>query len=1033
MAVLRAAIAGVPSAGRTLLIAGEAGLGKSRLAAEATRLAEASEFLVLSGACREGAAAAYAPFTSALRRHLRGVDAAELRNLFAGPAAVAATLVPEAAALLGLERNDETKPEDLQAALWYMLRKQAETAPVMLLVEDIHWAGADTLRLAGHLVDEASGLPLWLVVTYRPDELHRRHPLTPVLARWRRVPGVEEVRLTPLQGEAMRAMLSALFGGTAVGDEFLAAVADRTGGNPFFVEELCAVLVDRGDVFEREGVFHRRSIDQLEMPETVRETLLERVERMDPATVAALRIAAIAGEAVDPRVLSQAAGTSVADGALVEGLDHHILVERHDGPLVRYAFRHALVREALADDLHGPDRHRAHDQVAAALITVHADDPDAVAAEVADHHARAGNLDEACDWNLRAARHAARHYATDAARRHYESVLAIQRGDGPQRLALLLEAGAAIRSETEKDASSALAREARSLAARLGDPLAEAFALDLLAQERFAAGDDAGCLAMYSAAADLLAGRGDDHEAWALANVFRRLVTFGEREKALDRMPHAFAVAEQSRSDRSLSLLWSSRGILATDVAEIDEAFRLSVAHASAPGDEYQRILALNTAGFVCSWRGSLREALDWLREADAISDRLFPHRGSYFHAGYAWALSLAGEYDQALEEALPLQRSTNIPARMVALTALTEVELRRGDVEAARAHAEENLKLAEAAGQGQRIDPALSHVARARLLDGPDGADDVIERFLTRDWNCFTHAFVTPDLAAALAAQGGRGRLQRFVEEVRWRTARDDHRQNHAALLQCEAILALSEGDLGAARAHATEAIALARGMPAPAREGECHLVVAHAEWQAGRTAACGTALDATLAIADRLDSPPLRDAALALRRRTEADMVLATVLVTDIVGSTQRAAAAGDRAWTTLLERHNEIVRRELARHRGREIDTAGDGFLAAFDGPARAIRCARAVVDALADAGLPVRAGLHTGECEVLGDKLAGIAVHVAARVAAAAQAGEVLVTATVRELVAGSSVVLEDRGVVSLRGVPGEWRLYAAISV
>ncbi|HEY6379941.1 MAG TPA: AAA family ATPase [Candidatus Dormibacteraeota bacterium] len=1032
MAVLRAAVAAVPAGGRTLLIAGEAGLGKSRLAGEALRLAETSGFRVLSGPCREGAQTAYAPMTTALRRHLRGLEDSELRQLFAGPAALAATLVAEAADALGLERSTDTTPEDLQTALWHMLRREGEVAPTMLLVEDVHWADADTLRLAGHLVEEASTLPLWLVMTYRPDELHRRHPLTHELTRWRRRTGVEELRLAPLDKEALRVMLSALFGGTKVGDEFLEAVAARTGGNPFFVEELCAVLVDRGDVYERDGDFHRRGIDEMEMPETVRETLLDRVQRLDPGTVAALRIAAVAGEAVDPRVLSEATGAGVADRALVEGLDHHLLVERHDGPLTRYAFRHALVREALADDLHGPERQRVHGRVAAALVAVHAADADAVAAEVADHHARAGNLAQAGEWSLRAARHASRQYATDAARRHYEAALRLQGGEGPERLVMLLEAAEATSSETERDASGAFAREARELAARLHDPVSEALALDVLALERFGAGDDEGCQAMATAAAELLAGRGDPAEAWALANVFRRLVTFGERERAMERLPHALAVAEHSRSDRALAVVWSSRGILAEDAAEIDQAFRRAVAHAAAAGDEFQRANALNTAGFVCAWRGALHRALEWLREAVVVSDRLFPHRGAYHHAGYAWALSLAGEYDRALLEGLPLERSSTVPARMVALTALTEVELRRGEVKAARAHAEENLRLAEASGQGQRLDPALAHLARVRLLEGPDGADDIVERFLTRNWNCFTHAFASPDLAAGLAAQGAGSRLQRFVEEVRWRTARDNHDQNRAAMLQCEAILALSVGDVAAARAHGAEAVALARAMPTPAREAECQLLLAEAEWQAGHGDACADAVEAALTVAGRLESPPLREAARALRRRTEADMVLATVLVTDIVGSTERAAALGDRAWRALLERHHEIVRRELARHRGREIDTAGDGFLAAFDGPARAIRCARAVVDALADAGLPVRAGLHTGECEVLGDKLAGIAVHVAARVAAAAGAGEVLVTATVRELVAGSGVELVERDAVTLRGLPGEWRLFAAVS-
>jgi class 3 adenylate cyclase len=159
------------------------------------------------------------------------------------------------------------------------------------------------------------------------------------------------------------------------------------------------------------------------------------------------------------------------------------------------------------------------------------------------------------------------------------------------------------------------------------------------------------------------------------------------------------------------------------------------------------------------------------------------------------------------------------------------------------------------------------------------------------------------------------------------------------------------------------------------------------------------------------------------------DTDRVLATVLFTDIVGSSEKAASLGDRAWRELLERHHALVRRQLARFRGVEVDTAGDGFLASFDGPARAITCACAIVEAVPELGLDVRAGLHAGECEVANGKVAGIAVHTGARVASLAEPKEVLVSSTVKDLVAGSEIEFEDRGSHELKGIPGEWRLYA----
>ncbi len=167
-------------------------------------------------------------------------------------------------------------------------------------------------------------------------------------------------------------------------------------------------------------------------------------------------------------------------------------------------------------------------------------------------------------------------------------------------------------------------------------------------------------------------------------------------------------------------------------------------------------------------------------------------------------------------------------------------------------------------------------------------------------------------------------------------------------------------------------------------------------------------------------------------VRRGPEPDRVLATVLFTDVVGSTELATRLGDRAWRDLLGRHHAAVRRELGRWRGREVDTAGDGFLATFDGPARAIRCAVAVVDAVRGLGMEIRAGVHTGEVEVSNGDLRGIAVHIGSRVSGLAGPGEVLVSRTVADLVAGSGIVLAERGEHELKGVPGTWLVYAVES-
>ncbi len=165
-------------------------------------------------------------------------------------------------------------------------------------------------------------------------------------------------------------------------------------------------------------------------------------------------------------------------------------------------------------------------------------------------------------------------------------------------------------------------------------------------------------------------------------------------------------------------------------------------------------------------------------------------------------------------------------------------------------------------------------------------------------------------------------------------------------------------------------------------------------------------------------------------VRPAPEYERVLATVMFTDIVGSTEAASRLGDRDWRDLLGRHHAIARAEITRFRGREVNTAGDGFIATFDGPARAVRCAASMRNALQPLGIEIRAGVHTGEIELDGDDVGGIAVHICARVAGMAAAGETLVSSTVKDLVSGAGIAFVDRGAHALKGVPGEWRLFAA---
>jgi class 3 adenylate cyclase len=290
--------------------------------------------------------------------------------------------------------------------------------------------------------------------------------------------------------------------------------------------------------------------------------------------------------------------------------------------------------------------------------------------------------------------------------------------------------------------------------------------------------------------------------------------------------------------------------------------------------------------------------------------------------------------------------------------------------------------------------------------------------------------------LAAVRAGWGERGYLERLAHEWAPEVAQDDgfrdwfvwHMRRSlspgAALTSFRTAMELDVRDVLAAVRVPTLVI------PRPALPGPGHYtaerirgaeVVELPELRGVYTWVDDDAHRATMEATQRLVS--------RLTDHRESERVLATILFTDIVGSTELAARLGDSVWRELLQRHHAIVRRELSRFQGRELDTAGDGFFAAFDGPARAVRAASAICDSLSELEIAIRAGLHTGECEVADGKVAGIAVSIGARIASIAAPGEVLVSSTVKDLVAGSDLRFEDRGEHRLKGIPEPWRLFA----
>jgi class 3 adenylate cyclase len=1019
--------------GRLTLVLGEAGVGKSRLVTEASSLAEEAGLSRLLGQCRPDASVPYAVFVTAIRRRTRSLDRGGLTALFDGPAALAAALLPEVVDAIGLPATTPA-PDDLFAAVWQLLGRLARPHAGLLVLEDLHWADEDSLRLLSYLARELDDLPLWIVGTCRSDELHRRHPLTALLTELGRERRYDEISLAPLDITQLKSMLSAIFDDTEVGDDFAELLLERTGGNPFFVEELAKVLVERGDVFQGADDWERKELSEIQLPLSVRETLLARARTMDGTSVVVLEMAALADQDLDLAVLAEATGASAdrVEDAVREALRLQLLAERRDGDVTRYSFRHALSREAFADEFVGPDRRRAHRALAEAMVRVHAGDLDSVAAGLADHYAAAADHSAALEFALRAARRASAAFAQDEADRRYDQALRLMPGDDPRRLEVLLAAAGDGDAVDIPRIRLVFAAEARQLAAELSDPVAEARAILVLENERWLAGDGPAAIALLREGLSLVHGRDDYQEAWVLRRLTRILMLGDQYDEVTERLPEALRLAERSGNLAALSGLYGTQMMMQFYGPAFRESYALAVETAKAaraPRAEYN---VRSNAAYVAIWcgdfegsRASMRAALD-LCEQIAPTDR-------YSHAGLAWLLSLTGDYDEARLLAEPLLETGPIPTQVVALTALAEIAQRHGDPRAGQL-VDQLWSLARGVAESQRSTPALGARARQTLIEeGVDAALPGFEAALANSINARaagSHWAFAPDLAGALAREGRVGELADWVGRIADLTERDSNAHNRASLTLCQAhLLSASGDDEGALRAFA-DAVARYGAMPSPARVVESLIGQSDVQWRSGTPDSGAAAAREALEIARRLGAAALVVEAERAVERSQSQSVLATILFTDIVGSTELAASLGDRSWRDLLTRHHTIVRRELARTRGREVDTAGDGFLVAFDTPAQAIRCAGTIRNALAGAGILVRAGVHTGECQESGGKLTGLTVHIASRICQRAGTGEILTSGTVKDLVAGSGIEFDERGEHELKGVPGQWRLLAA---
>ncbi|MDQ6876724.1 MAG: AAA family ATPase, partial [Candidatus Dormibacteraeota bacterium] len=389
--------------GSVVVLAGDAGMGKSRLCAELTDRAERIGAIVMQGSCSEAdLALPYLPFLEAIGNRLAIGGVADLRLRLGVHVRELAKVFPQLAED-GPEASQTETPDGrlrLFEAILALLGLASEERGLLLIVEDLHWADSSTRELLDYITRRLRNRRVLVLATYRRDEMHRKHPLLPTVQGWQRSRLAQLVELEPLAPEGVARMVSSIFDNTSVGAEFRDFLHTRSEGNPFVLEEMLKAAIDRGDIYRDEADWQRKPIAELRIPETVRDTILMRVERLDAGQAEILRCAAILGRSFDYQTLIRlsAQDRMAVETALQVAVQQQLL-EEEPGSRGRYRFRHALTQEAIYEDLSAPTRERLHSATADVLAQM----GDTPRAEVAFHLRNANRWQEAIQVTMEAA------------------------------------------------------------------------------------------------------------------------------------------------------------------------------------------------------------------------------------------------------------------------------------------------------------------------------------------------------------------------------------------------------------------------------------------------------------------------------------------------------------------------------------------------------------------------------------------------------------------------------------------------------
>ncbi|MGA9371540.1 MAG: AAA family ATPase, partial [Solirubrobacterales bacterium] len=1083
---LREAVdAALAGRGSLQLLVGEPGIGKTRAAEELATYARVSGARVYWGRCREDEGApAYWPWVQAIRAYVRDADPVALAWQLGAGAAEVAQLIPEVAEKLDVEPARGSDSEEARFRLFdsvtTLLLSAARDRPIVLVLDDLHWADEPSLLLLRFAAPELASSGLLIIGTYRDVELGRHHPLARMLGEMSGIEGSDRIPLRGLTVAAVERYIE-MTAGTPAPPGLANAVQEQTDGNPFFVGEVVRLLASEGKLTAG------GSAAELQIPQGVREVVGRRLDRLSDETNRVLRVAAVIGRDFEEdlvwRVAQQEPGQLMK--AAREAIAERLVTDLGDG---RYSFAHALVRDTLYEELTPPKRSALHERAGLAIEEVCGGDVDERLGELAHHFLEAAprdDLGKAIDYAQRAGEQdmeqLAYEDAVDVYGRALEVLELMDEPDESLRCSLLLSLGGAeAKSARVADAREAFERAAES-ARRLGDNdslvgaaigiamMSDAGRLDerLLALldeslERIGPERTARRAALLSAkSAEMYWVDNDISESSRLVDeaieIAREidapttLATALHRKMFIPTGPNAarerLEIAEEmlelgsACGDREAILrahayrAWSYLEL--GDVAAVDRELSVYARLADELRMPEHTWHTYALRGMRVLLDGKIDEAERLAEQARRAGERAEqPLAQQYYGIQMVQIRSMQGRAGELLPSARDLaERFPGIPAWR---TAVISLAARSGDDELAK------LELDRFAGTDFGALPvdanwftAMSLMGEAIALIGDaDRARPIYEELLPYE-----------GLVIVVArAAGCNGPVDRVLGLLAQTIGRMDDAERHlgnAVEIATRmgdrpgmALCGLGLAEMLLARDQANDrdlAVEMLSTVLGTAREMGARWIVDRA--LRDRLEAQGlTGIDVTTSIDDMVSA--LEEERPDMRAHAAPDGTVA-ILFSDIEDSTVLTERLGDEQWLEVLREHNAIFREQISRHDGYEVKSQGDGFMLAFPDPCEALECAIEVQQAFAerdrDGGgeaLHVRMGLHTGEVISEEGDYFGKNVILAARIAAQAIGGEILVSEEMRDAVSGNGLRFDDGRDLELKGLAGSHRVFRA---